>query len=127
MIVILIFLDHGYSPCLAERIGESGKSHSKVYGFSLDGFPIYGPYQDRDTLAVSCWRKRVYDKSSATGCADGQRSCLLKDPLDYTKGTVTLKTTEYGPSLTGTVHTLSNNDSPAVSGIYKQDYYFDSA
>ena len=32
---------------------------SPLHGFSLDGYPIYGPYQADLTLAVSCWQVRV--------------------------------------------------------------------
>lgn len=67
-------------------MGEYGLNHSKVWGWMLDGYPIYGPYQSTNTLAVSCWKKRDYSSSSTTGCSDGTRSCQLVDQWDYTKG-----------------------------------------
>eukprot|EP00930_Biecheleria_cincta_P094174 TRINITY_DN8502_c0_g1_i1.p1 TRINITY_DN8502_c0_g1~~TRINITY_DN8502_c0_g1_i1.p1 ORF type:complete len:699 (+),score=66.14 TRINITY_DN8502_c0_g1_i1:54-2150(+) len=38
---------HGFSPCLhGETAVQTGSSisHSKIYGWAYDGFPIYGPY-----------------------------------------------------------------------------------
>jgi hypothetical protein len=52
----------------------------------LDSYPIYGPYQASGQLAVSCWQKRDYSATSATGCSDGKRSCQLNDQWDYTQG-----------------------------------------
>jgi hypothetical protein len=115
--------DYGYSPCLAARLGDSGLGHSPLYGFSTDGYPIYGPFQSSRSVAVSCWQKRDYS-SSSVGCADGTRSCILKDPLDYTQGTVAVP---QGPSLTGTVSTSSGNTISSASGIYKQDYFYNAS
>ena len=114
------FADHSYSPCLGERLGDTGSSHSPVYGFSTDGYPIYGPYQSNGQLATSCWQKRDYN-SPIVGCTGGARTCTLTDPLDYTKGTTSVTS---GPSLTGTVSTQSGNTIQGSSGIYKQDYFY---
>mmetsp|Transcript_33295 Transcript_33295/g.48199 ORF Transcript_33295/g.48199 Transcript_33295/m.48199 type:complete len:433 (+) Transcript_33295:1827-3125(+) len=113
---------HSFSPCLAERLNDKGLKHSPIYGFSFDGYPIYGPYQSNGVLAVSCWQKRVYS-DPRMGCPDGTRSCVLVDPVDYSKGTVAVAA---GPSLTSTVKTQSGNTISSRSGIYKQDYYFNS-
>lgn len=114
--------DHSYSPCLAERLGDSGTGHSPIYGFSADGYPIYGPYHALGTLALSCWQKRDYS-SSVVGCAGGARTCTLIDPLDYTQGTQTVTS---GPSLTSTVTTQSGNTISSVCGIYKQDFFYNA-
>jgi hypothetical protein len=98
-----------------------GTGHSAVYGFAPDGFPIYGPYQASSVLAKSSWAKRDY--SGVTGCTDGTRSCKLKNNLDYTAGTTTVTS---GPSLTSTQTTQSGNVIAAVSGIYFEDYYYNS-
>jgi hypothetical protein len=45
---------HHYPVCLAERLGDYGLDHSAIWGWMLDGYPIYGPYQDAKQLAVSC-------------------------------------------------------------------------
>lgn len=132
--ILLISIDYSTSPCLAERLNDQGGSHSPLYGFGKDGFPIYGPYQEADTLAVSCWQKRDYLFSSPTGCpcavgltsCAASRSCLLKNPLDYTQGTRT-GATLFGPSLTGTVTSLSGNAISSASGVFIQDYFFNAS
>ena len=35
---------HNYSPCLASKLKDNGQSHSPIYGWIKDGFPIYGPW-----------------------------------------------------------------------------------
>lgn len=115
---------HNHPYCLAERLGDNGTSHSPIYGWIGDGYPLFGPYQAKDTLVQSCWKKRDYSASSATGCSDGKRSCQLQDQWDYTKGT---KSVTSGPSLTTTVNSLSGNAISAASGIYFEDMYYDSA
>lgn len=92
----------------------------------LDGFPIYGPYNAKNKLATPCWKKRDYSASSPTGCSDGARSCVLVDQFDYTQGVLDLNSSQFGPSLTGTVSTQSGNVISAETGIYYQDYYYDS-
>lgn len=105
-------------------LGDYGQGHSPVYGFSNDGYPIYGPYQAAATLALSCWAKRVYTSTSPTGCGSNKRTCVLKDPLDYTKGYTTVAT---GPAIGQTVDSYSGYSISAVSGVYFQDYYYDAA
>ena len=109
---------------MAARLGDAGTSHSPLYGFSFDGFPIAGPYQSSGVLADSCWQKRDYSSSSPTGCSDGLRSCLLKDQYDYTKGTTTASSS--GPSPSGNTSTQSGNTISAASGIFYQDYFFNT-
>jgi hypothetical protein len=119
-----ILTDYGYSPCLAERLGDKGLSHSPIYGFSTDGFPIYGPYQANGQVAVSCWQKRDYRSSSPTGCSTGTRSCVLTNPLDYKQGKQTVSS---GPSLSSFQTSASGNTISGISGIYKQDYFYNAS
>ena len=127
MITIMISLsvcpDHSYSPCLGERLGDGGSQHSPVYGFSTDGYPIYGPYQAAGVLAQSCWQKRNYS-SPLVGCPGGARTCVLRNPLNYSQG---VQNTSAGPSLTALVPTQSGNSILGSSGIYKQDYFYNSS
>lgn len=118
-----VYHHHSWSPCLAERLADDGTKHSPIFGWVQDGFPIYGPFHSNGTLSVSCWKARDYSSSSTTGCTDSTRSCLLKDQLDFTKGTTSASSA--GPPLSGTVTTLSSNTIPSLSGIYLEDYYFD--
>jgi hypothetical protein len=90
----------------------------------VDGYPLYGPFQAMNTLAQSCWPARDYSSSSATGCSTSTRCCQLKNQEDYTQGTTTVSC---GPSLTGTTSTLSGNTISAASGIYIEDYYYNSS
>jgi hypothetical protein len=113
-----------YSSCLSERLQENGQSHSKIYGWSLDNYPIYGPYQARGVLAKSSWRPRDYSSvDSDTGCKSSSssssslslRSCLLKDPLHPEDGIIELDSKQSGPSL---------EEIPL--GAFFEDYYYDS-
>ena len=78
----------GSAPIIADLrrvLNDTGSSHSPIYGFALDGYPVHGPYQSEGILAQSCWQFRNYDRASITGCVDSKRSCLLRDSLDYKK------------------------------------------
>ena len=103
------------------QLNDTGHGHSPVHGFAYDGYPIYGPYQAANTLAVSCWQARDYS-STETGCSNGKRSCTFVDAYDYTKGTNT--TTYSGPDPSGTVSTQSGETISAASGCYFQDFFF---
>mmetsp|Transcript_22895 Transcript_22895/g.38185 ORF Transcript_22895/g.38185 Transcript_22895/m.38185 type:complete len:349 (+) Transcript_22895:82-1128(+) len=113
---------------IASAVGDNGNGnsvgagHSPIYGWLFDSYPIYGPYNDAaNTLATPCWQKRDYSPSSATGCSDDQRSCVLVDPYDYTKGTETLASADlYGPDLDAEITTQSGNAITASAGIYFQ-------
>ena len=115
---------HSYPHCLAEQIGDQGTGHSPVYGFAMDGYPIYGPWQAASLLAKSCWVARDYSAATtAGGCADGTRSCQLVDVYDLSQGVTSVNS---GPALSGTVDTQSGNAISSSSGIYLEDYYFDA-
>jgi len=115
---------HSFSPCLKEVLNDVGTGHSPIYGWIVDGYPIYGPYQASGVLAKSCWKKRDYSSSSATGCSSGTRTCLLVDQYDITKGTKTASC--QGPSLTTTLTSQSGNSVSSASGIFFEDYYYDA-
>jgi hypothetical protein len=119
---------HFYPNCLAEILGDTGSTgHSPLYGFALDGYPVYGPYQAAGVLAQSCWKTRDYSAStSSTGCADGQRSCKMVDPFSPSKGTTT-SGVRRGPSFTQVIESQSYNSYVARNGVYYEDYYYDSS
>jgi len=115
---------HMYSGCVQDMGGDTGDSHSPIYGFAADGFPIHGPYYRQGVLAKSSWVARDYSAGSASGCgSDGERSCQLVDQYDLSQGTVSVRP---GPSTHEMVSTMSRNRIEAVSGVYFEDYYFDA-
>ncbi|WP_444959311.1 YHYH protein [Microbulbifer sp. ZKSA002] len=117
---------HFYSDCLADLVGDTGDSHSPVYGFTADGYPIYGPWEAEGVLAISSWVTRDYDDADSTsGCGiAGERSCLLADEYDLSQGTSSLA--ESGPSTSDTFTSLSGNLFQTTSGFFYEDYYWDS-
>jgi hypothetical protein len=108
-----------------KALNDIGEQHSPVHGFAYDGYPIFGPYQAANTLAVSCWQPRDYSAASPTGCSDGQRSCVLNDQYNISKGVSTASSA--GPTFGATVMTQSGNSISAVSGVYYQDYFYNHA
>lgn len=113
---------HFYSSCLADMVHDTGSGHSPLYGYAADGYPIYGPWEAENTLAVSAWVLRDYSPDSATGCPDGARSCQLVDPYDISQGTETVSA---GPDFDAELTTLSGNRLIAAPGYYKEDFYWD--
>ena len=123
MLLILtggVYHHHFHSPCLQSKLNDTGTGHSPIYGFILDGYPIYGPYHSNNTLTKSCWKVRNY-KSASTGCLEGKRSCVFKDPSDTKLGVIPLKKNEFGPHVDETLTTQSGNKITAVSGQYSVD------
>ena len=117
---------HFYPSSLAGQLGDTGTGHSPIYGFAADGYALYGPWTAANTLAVSGWKKRDYDTvGSATGCGTAKvRSCLLVDQTNISLGTTTASSN--GPRTDASVSTANGNTVATVSGVYQQDYYFDS-
>ncbi|WP_444932377.1 YHYH protein [Microbulbifer sp. SSSA002] len=117
---------HFYSDCLADLVGDTGNSHSPIYGFTADGYPVYGPWEDAGVVAKSSWVTRDYDDaSSASGCGvAGERSCLLVDEYDLSQGTISIA--EPGPSTSDDFTSLSGNLFQASSGFFYEDFYWDS-
>ena len=116
---------HMFSSCLASLFSDEGQSHSPIYGYAADGYPIYGPYHAKDTLAKSAWVKRNYSEVNEGGCGDGKRSCLLVDAYDLSQGVVATANT--GPDTDEVVSSNSGNTFTVASGYYFQDYYYDSS
>ena len=58
---------HQYSPCIEP---ESG-GHSSLIGYAFDGFPVYGPWEEDDTLAAEIEGKRALDQCN--GHFDAER------------------------------------------------------
>jgi len=115
---------HGYSTCVRQMVGDQGLGHSPIYGYAGDGYPIHGPYHDGDQLVESCWKKRDYSATSATGCgSDAVRDCRLIDEENINLGVEYVTT---GPRVDSTIR-INGNDSLARSGIYYEDYYYDAS
>lgn len=115
---------HGYSTCVRQMVGDQGLGHSPIYGYAGDGYPIHGPYYDGDQLVESCWKKRDYSATSATGCgSDAVRDCRLIDEENINLGVEYVTT---GPRVDSTIR-INGNDSLARSGIYYEDYYYDAS
>ncbi|WP_444923428.1 YHYH protein [Microbulbifer sp. DLAB2-AF] len=116
---------HFYSDCLANLVGDVGDAHSPIYGYTADGYPIYGPWEGDGQLATSSWAIRDYDDpSSETGCGvAGERSCLLVDEYDTSKGVANTNNT--GPSTNGSYTSLSGNEFDTTAGFFYEDYYWD--
>ena len=114
---------HFYTSCLAELVGDDRDEHSPIYGFSADGYPLYGPYESANTLAISGWKIRDYSADeSAGGCGTaGERSCVLIDALDISKG---VEQVTNGPDIGATVTTLSGNTLTADDGYFYEDFYY---
>jgi len=114
---------HFYTSCLANLVGDNGNAHSPIYGFSADGFPLYGPYENENTLAISGWKARNYGADvSEGGCnTEGKRSCVLVDPYDISKG---VEDVVNGPDIGESVTTLSGNTLAANDGYFYEDYYY---
>lgn len=119
-----IVIDHSYSPCLAALVNDTGTGHSPIYGFALDSFPIFGPYQADGVLAKSCYKARNYTAGSSTGgCSDSQRSCILVDDWNVSAGTTSAS--QHGPNTTTTLTANVADTVHTVSGTYYEDYYYD--
>ncbi|WP_413664337.1 YHYH protein [Microbulbifer sp. CNSA002] len=116
---------HFYSDCLADLVGDIGDDHSPVYGYTADGYAIYGPWQSEGELAESSWAVRDYDDpSSESGCGvAGERSCLLVDEYDLSQGVETTSNT--GPTTSGSYTSLSGNEFTTAAGFFYEDYYWD--
>ena len=65
----------------------------------------------------------LYFLSAALGCS-GSRTCLLTNPYSSSSSSYTASAS--GPTVTDTVKSYSGNNVVAASGMYLQDYYFDS-
>ncbi len=117
---------HSFSSCLQNEIGDNGQSHSPIYGFAADGFPVHGPYFAEGILAQSAWVPRDYaDVNSASGCGVADvRSCQLVDQYDLGKGTIAATS---GPTTNTNVTSSSGNTFVATTGYYFEDYYHNSS
>ena len=114
---------HFYTSCLADLVNDDGSKHSPIYGYAADGYPLYGPYESEKTLAVSGWKTRDYGAdTNQGGCnTQGERSCILVDQYDLSKG---VEQVPHGPSIGENVTTLSGNTLPADDGYFFEDHYY---
>ncbi|WNZ57033.1 YHYH protein [Microbulbifer sp. JTAC008] len=118
---------HFYSNCLAEIAGDTADGHSPIYGYTADGYAIYGPWESTGVLAKSSWAIRDYDDPrSDTGCGvAGQRSCLLVDEYDIDRGVSNTNNT--GPTTSGSYTSQSGNEFETPAGFFYEDYYWDES
>ena len=122
-----VYSHNSYPICLAQELGDNGAQHSPILGFAVDGYPIYGPWESNGDLAKSCWKRRNYDNAdSVTSCGiAGQRTCLLNDPYDVSQGNRTVA--RLGPQTSTLLTTESGNAITAESGVFYEDYYYDTS
>lgn len=52
---------HKYPICVKSPWADEGKEHSPLIGFALDGFPIYGPYEEAGVMAKDLKKNRLND------------------------------------------------------------------
>ncbi len=118
---------HFYSACLATLVGETRTTHSPIYGYAADGYPIHGPWQSNGVLAHSSWVTRNYtDSNDPYGCGGtGERNCLMVDAYDPSQGTTSASSA--GPGISETVTTQSGNQLTAATGYFYEDYYWDAS
>lgn len=115
---------HSYNACLKQQLGDEGNMHSPVYGYAGDGYPIHGPYHAQDVLTKSCWKKRDYSQDSSTGCgSNGVRNCRFVDEENIQLGIVEVPA---GPNTSDTISFFRAGNGQAVSGIFYEDFYYDS-
>jgi hypothetical protein len=107
-------------------VNDTGDAHSPILGWAYDSYPVFGPYQANNTLAVSCWQARNFSALSVTGCNDSTRSCTLVDQFDYTQGVTYVAKSYVGPNTTTTITSQSRNPISSESGIYYEDYFYNS-
>ena len=114
---------HFYTSCLANLVEDDNSEHSPIYGYAADGYPLYGPYESENTLAISGWKARNYGAdASEGGCStEGERSCVLIDASDISKG---VESVTNGPNIGESVTTLSGNTLTANDGYFYEDYYY---
>ena len=117
---------HFYTSCLAALVGDDSSTQSPIYGFAADGYPLYGPFESANTLAISGWKTRNYGAdASEGGCSTaGERSCVLVDPYDVSQG---VEDVANGPDIGASVSTLSGNTLAANKGYFYEDHYFAGA
>jgi hypothetical protein len=52
---------HKYPSCVKTPFPDAGEGHSPVLGFAFDGFPLYGPYEERGVMARDLSGPRALD------------------------------------------------------------------
>lgn len=122
-----IYHHHGYSQCLADRLGDRGQGHSPVWGYAADGYPIHGPWHAAGVRARSCWKPRDYAAGSPTGCGrDRVRDCVLVDNRDPAKGT---RKVAAAPDVGSTAQRSLFSDNPVsmAVGAFYEDFYYEAA
>lgn len=115
----------GEMPCLSERLGDDGTAASPILGFAVDGSPILGKWNAAGQKYESCWKARDYSHPTL-GCPDGKRSCKLVNQWNPSCGITTLSALDHGPDPAGTIQVPDGHTVSAASGIFFEDWYWDS-
>jgi hypothetical protein len=110
---------------MMKSLMDQGNEHSYIHAFANDGFPVFGPFEGSNLLAVSCWQLRDYSNSSVTGCLDGERSCILKNVHDISAGT--LQASIPGPNFSQSIRTSTGYELPARLGVFYEDYFYNQS
>ena len=63
---------HGYSPCLHGEVFADATTHSKIYGWAFDGFPIYGPFGYTNATDTTSAITRI---TGSYECTDSGTTC----------------------------------------------------
>ncbi len=80
---------HGYSPCLGAQLGTTSMSHSTIFGFAFDGYPIYGPYGYSSPASAASGVRRI---------VSGYRLRSITQRHTLPNGTA-LTPSQYGPDV----------------------------
>jgi len=62
---------HKYPTCVKSPFIDDGKSHSPIIGFAFDGYPLYGPYESDNAMAMELKGDRALD--ACNGHSDSER------------------------------------------------------
>ena len=81
-----------------------------------DGYPLLGNTISTGVAAQSCWKLRNYSDVARGGCADGLRSCLLRNPFNLDCGVT--EAASSGPDPGSTVLSQSGNPIDTTHGAY---------
>ncbi|MFM7973905.1 MAG: YHYH protein [Pirellula sp.] len=62
---------HKYPTCVKSPFIDDGKSHSPIIGFAFDGYPLYGPYESDNKMAMELTGEQALD--ACNGHSDSSR------------------------------------------------------
>lgn len=62
---------HKYPTCVKSPFIDEGRSHSPIIGFAFDGYPLYGPFESDNTMAMDLNGDQALD--ACNGHSDPER------------------------------------------------------